>query len=345
MLLRNLRSFNHAHVKKLLDMAANDRTPLLGDKPLVYTEDEQDQYASRISSADSQLTALAEELGFRADALSKDSTEIRDKDSSFWRKRNGPVVTVTREQLDELQTALENTSDLLRQVSMNSLEFEALSKQRIGRPHRIPKRITNNLLLLTVVWQVLNIAAVSIAEAFESQSKGPDKPEEKSIFLASVIIIALFQLLNLVLVSFTTIKLTKQIMHQTVTKSFLAQSFLSTILLYAGLYTLVYKFDHNSFELHNPSATATALRTPLVFFKMTFFSISTATLCGIASVVPGLWPAQLIASVQMIMSYLYFASVLYLAIHPNKSDLKWRIISRSSSGARSQNGSGNQGIV
>ena len=133
MLLRNLRSFNHAHVKKLLDMAANDRTPLLGDKPLVYTEDEQDQYASRISSADSQLTALAEELGFRADALSKDSTEIRDKDSSFWRKRNGPVVTVTREQLDELQTALENTSDLLRQVSMNSLEFEALSKQRIGR--------------------------------------------------------------------------------------------------------------------------------------------------------------------------------------------------------------------
>ena len=114
-------------------MAANDRTPLLGDKPLVYTEDEQDQYASRISSADSQLTALAEELGFRADALSKDSTEIRDKDSSFWRKRNGPVVTVTREQLDELQTALENTSDLLRQVSMNSLEFEALSKQRIGR--------------------------------------------------------------------------------------------------------------------------------------------------------------------------------------------------------------------
>ena len=38
-------------------------------------------------------------------------------------------------------------------------------------------------------------------------------------------------------------KLTKQIMHQTVTKSFLAQSFFSTTLLYAGLYTLAYKFD------------------------------------------------------------------------------------------------------
>jgi len=33
-----------------------------------------------------------------------------------------------------------------------------------------------------------------------------------------------------------------------VTKSFLAQSFLSTTLLYAGLYTLVYKFKVS--ELH-----------------------------------------------------------------------------------------------
>ena len=40
-----------------------------------------------------------------------------------------------------------------------------------------------------------------------------------------------------------TVKLTKQIMHQTVTKSFLAQSYLSTTLLYAGLYTLVYKIE------------------------------------------------------------------------------------------------------
>ena len=32
-------------------------------------------------------------------------------------------------------------------------------------------------------------------------------------------------------------------MHQTVTKSFLAQSFFSTTLLYAGLYTLAYKFN------------------------------------------------------------------------------------------------------
>ena len=39
-------------------------------------------------------------------------------------------------------------------------------------------------------------------------------------------------------------------------------------------------FQHNSFDLHHPTTTESALSTPLVFFKMTYFSISTATLCG-----------------------------------------------------------------
>lgn len=47
---------------------------------------------------------------------------------------------------------------------------------------------------------------------------------------------------------------------------------------------------------------------------------------------------------QMIMSYLYFASVLYLAVHPYKGDVKWRIISRSSNSTRDY-GSRSQRIV
>lgn len=293
-----------------------------------YTTEERDQEDSGVSMADSQLTALAEELGLKADALSGASME-RDKDSDSSRRRNGPVehvVTITRDQLEDLQNALETTSDLIRQVGMNSIELETLSRQRNRGRHKIPKCVTTNLLILTVLWQVLNIAAVSIAEAFEKQSSGKEKRTEKNIFLVSIIIIVVFQALNLILVSFTTIKLTKQIMHQTVTKSFLAQSFLSTTLLYAGLYTLVYKIEPDTFS--HLSLSNSALSTMLVFFKMTFFSISTATLCGMAAVVPATWPAQLIASVQMFMSYVYFASTLYLAVQPRKSDLKWRIVNR-----------------
>lgn len=329
-------------------MSANIRTPLLGDREMNYTVQDREQEDSRVSNADSQLAALADELGMSPDAFSGASTErdrVLDRDNALSRRRrNGPdeaVVTITHEQLEELQTALETTTDLIRQVGMNSVELEALSRRR--RPHRIPKCVTRNLLLLTVFWQVLNIAAVSIAEAFETQSKGEDKREENNVFLASIIVIVLFQALNLILVVFTTIKLTKQIMHQTVTKSFLGQSFLSTTLLYAGLYTLVYKFDDSAFS--NLSGDKGALKTPLVFLKMVFFSISTATLCGVSSFIPEMWSSQLIASTQMLMSYVYFASMLYLAVQPRKSDLKWRIVDRSSSSTPKYRSTNHQRVV
>lgn len=115
-------------------MAADARTPLLGDREMVYTIDELEQEDSGVSTAESHMTALAEELGLKADALSSASTE-RDKDSTASRRsrRNGPtehVVTITREQLEDLQIALETTSDFIRQVGMDSVELEALSRQR-----------------------------------------------------------------------------------------------------------------------------------------------------------------------------------------------------------------------
>ncbi|KAL9971112.1 hypothetical protein ACROYT_G023599 [Oculina patagonica] len=300
-------------------MSANARTPLLANQEKIYTIDELER--PREDSTDSQLTALADQLGMQADAFSGASTE---RDNNNTPKRDDPVITIGREQLEELITSLDTTRDLLRQVGMNSVELENLTRRR--RNHRIPKFVTNHLLLLTVFWQVLNIAAVSVAEAFETQSKKEDK-ETKNIYLVSIIVIVAFQAANLILVFFTTIKLTKQVMHQTVTKSFLGQSFLSTTLLYAGLYTLVYKFEPDAFQ--NIKGAKDALSTPLVFFKMTVFSISTGTLCGSSAIFPDMWSAQLIASTQMLMSYVYFASVLYMAVQPRKSDLKWKVISRS----------------
>ena len=113
-------------------MSANIRTPLLGDREMNYTLEEKQREDNRVSTADSQLTALADELGMSPDALSGTSTE-RDRDNASSRRRNGPseaVVTITQEQLEELQTALETTTDLIRQVGMNSVELEALSRRR-----------------------------------------------------------------------------------------------------------------------------------------------------------------------------------------------------------------------
>ena len=45
------------------------------------------------------------------------------------------------------------------------------------------------------------------------------------------------------LVSPLPVKLAKQVMHKTASGSLLAQSYLSTVLLFAGLYTLEYRFQ------------------------------------------------------------------------------------------------------
>jgi predicted transporter len=53
---------------------------------------------------------------------------------------------------------------------------------------------------------------------------------------AEVAVIGGFQLLHLVLLVATSIKLAKQLAHRTATLDFLVQSYLSTILVYAGVY-------------------------------------------------------------------------------------------------------------
>lgn len=47
-----------------------------------------------------------------------------------------------------------------------------------------------------------------------------------------------------------TVKLAKQIVHHSASFWFLIQCYLSTLVLYAGLYTLVYRFDVSEHPLH-----------------------------------------------------------------------------------------------
>ena len=113
------------------EMFANTRTPLLTDRERIHSVGEHDRL--REDSTDSQLTALADQLGLQPDAFSGTSSE-REHNNPPKRGRSGPindsVVTISHEQLDELLTALDATSDLIKQVGMNSVELENLTRRR-----------------------------------------------------------------------------------------------------------------------------------------------------------------------------------------------------------------------
>eukprot|EP00118_Oscarella_pearsei_P013756 m.113446 g.113446 ORF g.113446 m.113446 type:complete len:211 (+) comp37458_c1_seq35:47-679(+) len=106
---------------------------------------------------------------------------------------------------------------------------------------RIPKWITKNLLLLTLVWQVACVVALTVVELVDHV---PDKKLVKDkTYIVGVVVLAIFQGLNLLLVVFTSVKLAKQIIHHTASSLFLMQSYVSTLLLFAGFYTLIFRLD------------------------------------------------------------------------------------------------------
>ena len=114
-------------------MSADTRTPLLTDGEKIYSVGDQDHEMLREDSTDSQLTALADQLGLQPDAFSATSSE-RENNNPSKRVRYGPindsVVTISHEQLEELLTALDTTRDMIRQVGMNSVELENLTRRR-----------------------------------------------------------------------------------------------------------------------------------------------------------------------------------------------------------------------
>jgi len=97
----------------------------------------------------------------------------------------------------------------------------------------------------------------------------------------------LIQALHLALVIVTSVKLVKQVIHRTATGTFIVQSYLSTILLFAGVYTLIYKSDSNTFfglddhhgSVNSGSASYSFAAFPVfeLFARFLYFSITTMT--------------------------------------------------------------------
>lgn len=114
-----------------LNMATRITTPLLKDRERIYSTEETG--GPQETSTDSRFLSLADQLGVQPDALSRSSSAEREKENDYERDRRrhkDPVVNISFEQLEELLTALDSTSDMLRQVGLNSVELESLTRQR-----------------------------------------------------------------------------------------------------------------------------------------------------------------------------------------------------------------------
>eukprot|EP00043_Microstomoeca_roanoka_P005479 m.55993 g.55993 ORF g.55993 m.55993 type:complete len:434 (+) comp12982_c0_seq1:256-1557(+) len=180
------------------------------------------------------------------------------------------------------------------------------------RKHRwLGPRVTHRLLLMTIIWQVLNIGILTLLDRRIPEQRIQDHFLRDPAVLAGVIIMVVFQTIHLILIVMASIKLAKQILHKTASNSFLIQSYLSTILLYAGVYTLLFRIDKNTFQGVESSLESVSAKgfIFLCFMKFLYFSVTTMTSTGFGDITPRSWYMDAIVSSQMLISIVYTTSI------------------------------------
>ncbi|XP_064383836.1 uncharacterized protein LOC135332854 [Halichondria panicea] len=219
-------------------------------------------------------------------------------------------MTDSPEDVQELLRNLEKATALVkRHVTMEQEEQPQRKKKAL-----IPYWLTSYLLVITFLWQSTNLGVLEVIFRLSPHNTTLDT----DLNLASNIVMTVFQFVHLMLVFFISVKLVKQVVHRSASGSLLAQSYLSTVLLFAGLYTLQYRLDFGHGWVIGTGSTAFIEEPLQLFLRMFYLSVSTATLCGTSQVEPIVWYSSLTISIQMLSSFVYFASILSLGVVDRK---------------------------
>ncbi|EDQ86846.1 uncharacterized protein MONBRDRAFT_27870 [Monosiga brevicollis MX1] len=191
--------------------------------------------------------------------------------------------------------------------------FSVQQQQPVAQKKRwLSQRFTNRLLLLTVIWQILNISILTLVDKNLSSDEALKHPTaDEPAFVAGIAIMVFFQAVQVVVTVAASVKLAKQIMHNTASDSFIVQSYLSTVLLYAGVYTLIHRLDYSSFAGMEESIQDVT-RDDYVFLsfcKLLYFSVATMTSTGFGDIYSGKWYMDLVVVTEMLLSVVYNVTI------------------------------------
>lgn len=100
-------------------------------------------------------------------------------------------------------------------------------------------------------------------------------------------------------------------MHHTAPTSFLFQAYGSTILLFAGIFTLVHRADPKAWDgMATEGKEADVDYVVKSFIIFIYFSVQTMTSVGFGDVHPLYWYNYLLVSGEMLMGLLYSVAIL-----------------------------------
>eukprot|EP00049_Salpingoeca_infusionum_P018228 m.356321 g.356321 ORF g.356321 m.356321 type:complete len:291 (-) comp17501_c0_seq1:383-1255(-) len=190
------------------------------------------------------------------------------------------------------------------------------ARKRLDRRF-LSTRITHKLLLLTALWQLCSVIMLTVLDQSVKASDIGSHPLSDDAYLAGVVLLCIFQGIHLFMLVIVSYKLGKQMLHHTASGSFLAQSYMSTIFLFAGVYTLVHRLNGNAFRGLDESLSRVDKRDYafLCFIKLLYFSTATMTSTGFGDIFSQAWYLDFIVTCQMVLSVLYTTSIFAKGIN------------------------------
>lgn len=181
----------------------------------------------------------------------------------------------------------------------------------------IPKFITKNICIFSLILQTLNLIILTLIDIFPGQNKN------RTIILSAVIMISL-QLSHLVLVILTSVELARKLLSHSGNGFLLCQSYISTILLFSGIYTVTFRLNPKGWKFVDENIND-PVQVVELWSKFLFLSVSSGTLCGSSSFLPKVWYNNLLVSIQMLLSFIYFASILGHSVRPTLKMMPTRL--------------------
>ncbi|CAN7937517.1 unnamed protein product, partial [Ixodes hexagonus] len=225
-----------------------------------------------------------------------------------WSSEQCDLLRRDVETLDVLVLKLEDLAGTLRDAmqlssSQSAPQSPGAGSQYHHRAEGPPYFIRFQLPIVALV-QVLWVGMLATFDNVVD-----DRGTNTYLYLVDCIMVVL-QVVNILHVGLASWTLTHQMLKFRAASGFLmAQTYLSTVLLFSGFYLIIYRLDPASWELSvsDPITKGGAFTQHI---RMFYLSVSSATLCGAANIQPVSWYATVFLCIQSLVNFVYFASIL-----------------------------------
>ncbi|XP_074654341.1 uncharacterized protein LOC141908272 isoform X2 [Tubulanus polymorphus] len=225
--------------------------------------------------------------------------------TSYFNFSKDASYKITRRQAEYLLQNMEDGASFMKSYILAETSGGMQHLQRGSKLKKCLFLMGSHNLIITFILQVLNVAILVVLDGASNT-----ETREEILRISEAVMLSL-QLLNFLLIVLINVKMMRKLVIHNLTGIFIAQAYLSTLLMFAGIYTTTFRFDEKSWKfVDEPLQPNNRWNIVLVYVKMLFLSISTGTLCGNAVIVPNSWYNYMFQAFEMLVSFVYFASIL-----------------------------------